>query len=145
MSVSGERAEVEVSAKSTCKGCSAAGMCNWTGENKKRVLARNEVGAAAGQRVVIETAERGRALSSLLVFGVPVVLMLAGVLVGGLLLGKDLWAGICSGAGLVLGLGFVKLFDVAARRSGRSLPVITGLADEPAECESDGRPRPPAD
>jgi positive regulator of sigma E activity len=129
-----------VSAKSTCKGCSAAGICNWAGENKKRVIARNQAGATKGQFVVLETMEQGRARSALVVFGLPVILMLAGVLVGGLVFKKDLWAGISSGVGLALGLGVVKLFDIAARRSGRSLPVVTGPAEGPAECPSDGPP-----
>jgi len=140
VAVKGDRADVEVSAKSTCKGCSAAGICNWTGDNTKRVIARNVAGIQPGNYGVLETKEQSRALSSLIVFGLPILLMLAGVLIGGLLVKKDLWAGISSGIGLLLGLGIVKLFDIAARRSGKSLPVLTGPADGPAPCSTDHEP-----
>jgi len=61
---------------------------------------------------------------------VPVVLMVTGVLIGGLLLRKDLWSGILAGVGLLLGLGIVKIFDIAANRSGSGLPVIVRRAGE---------------
>jgi positive regulator of sigma E activity len=92
-------------------------------------MAVNRAGAKAGDRVVLEPAERSRAWSNLLVFGVPACLMLAGVLVGGLVMRRDLWAGVLSGAGLVVGWLIVKLVDRSVSRSGRVLPVIVRLAD----------------
>jgi positive regulator of sigma E activity len=121
----GERAEVEVAARGECEHCTAAGICNWTGTSLRKVLAVNKVGARAGDTVELETTEGTGAKSNLLVFGIPVLLMLAGVLVGGLAVHKDTWSGILGGVGLVLGFGIIKAIDVAVNRSGRSLPVIT--------------------
>jgi positive regulator of sigma E activity len=104
------------------------------------VLAVNKAGAGAGDVVELETVEGTGAKSNLLVFGIPVVLMVTGVLIGGLLLRKDLWSGILAGVGLALGLGVVKIIDIAVNRSGKSLPVIarrmTGDADgrQKVEC-----------
>ncbi len=137
-----DRAEVEVAAKGECEHCTAHGLCNWTGTNLRKVLAVNKAGAGAGDVVELETVEGTGAKSNLLVFGIPVVLMVTGVLIGGLLLRKDLWSGILAGVGLVLGLGIVKIFDIAVNRSGRSLPVIVRrmTADEvrsqKTECRS---------
>ena len=125
-----DRAEVEVAARGECEHCTAAGICNWTGTSLRKVLAVNKVGATAGDAVVLETVEGTGAKSNLLVFGIPVLLMLAGVLVGGLALRKDLWSGILSGVGLVVGLGIVKAIDVSVNRSGRSLPVVVRRMDE---------------
>jgi positive regulator of sigma E activity len=139
ISTKNDRAEVEVAARGECEHCSAHSICNWTGTSLRRVLAVNQVGAAMGDVVELETVEGTGAKSNLLVFGIPVLLMVAGVLIGGLVLRKDLWSGILSGVGLALGFGIVKIIDVAVNRSGRGLPVIVGMAEvrsQNAECRS---------
>lgn len=133
------RAEVDVEARDACEHCSAHSICNWTGNKLRRVLAVNEAGAVVGDHVLLGVEESAGARTNLVVFGIPVVLMLAGVLVGGLLL-SDKWAAVLSGVGLALGLGIVKIVDVAVARSGRSLPVvlrrISKAEAEGASCEA---------
>jgi positive regulator of sigma E activity len=140
VNVRGGRAEVEVAARGECEHCSAHGICNWTGNSIRRVLAVNRAGAVAGDTVELESTEGTGARSNLLVFGIPALMMVAGVLVGGLVLRKDLWSGILSGVGLALGFGIVKVIDIAVHRSGRSLPVIVRLAEKSEACPagSDG-------
>jgi len=118
----GGRAEVEVAVRGECEHCAARGMCNWTGQNTSSVIAVNQAGAVVGDCVILRTGHAGR--SYLIVFGIPALGMVVGVLVGGLLLKQDLWSGILAGVGLVLGLGVIKLIDLAAGRSGKTLPVI---------------------
>jgi sigma-E factor negative regulatory protein RseC len=141
-----DRAEVEVAARGECENCSAHSLCNWTGTSLRKVLAVNKAGAGAGDVVELETVEGTGAKSNLLVFGIPVVLMVTGVLIGGLLLRKDLWSGILAGVGLALGLGIVKIIDIAVNRSGKSLPVIvrrTGeFRSQNAECRSQNEGEP---
>jgi sigma-E factor negative regulatory protein RseC len=139
LSTRGARAEVEVAARGECEGCSAHAMCNWTGTTTRKVLAVNQAGASVGSLVTLEMPEAGGMKSNLLVFGIPVLTMLVGVLVGGLVIRKDLWSGILAGVGLAVGIGIVKVIDISVSRSGRTLPVITALADESAvrkECTS---------
>jgi positive regulator of sigma E activity len=139
VSTKNDRAEVEVAAKGECEHCTAHGICNWNGTNVRKVLAVNKVGAGAGDMVELEIVEGSGAKTNLLVFGIPVVFMFAGVLVGGLVLRKDAWSGILAGVGLALGFGIVKAIDVSVNRSGRSLPVIAGMAGvrrQNAECRN---------
>ena len=141
VSTMSDRAEVEVAAKGECEHCSAHGFCNWTGTNVRKVLAVNKVGAGVGDGVELEIGAGTGARTNLLVFGIPVLMMLAGVLIGGLVLRKDMWSGILAGVGLVLGFGIVKAVDVSVNRSGRSLPAVTRRlsADEVrqgSECRS---------
>ena len=124
VSTKNERAEVEVAARGECEHCTAHGICNWTGTSLRRVLAVNKAGAASGDAVELESVEGTGAKSNLVVFGIPVLLMLAGVLVGGLAMRKDVWSGILAGVGLALGFGIVKIIDIAVNRTGRSLPVV---------------------
>jgi positive regulator of sigma E activity len=134
------RAEVEVAAKGECEHCSAHGVCNWTGTSVRKVLAVDRVGAVVGDRVELETGTGTGARANLVVFGIPVVLMLAGVLVGGLAIRRDVWSGILAGVGLVLGFGIVKAIDIAVNRSGRSLPVVVRrireIREQNSECRS---------
>ncbi len=129
-SVSGSRAEVEVETDGACRHCGAQGVCNWTGTKARRVLALNRAGARPEDVVVLEVPDSGRVKSSLLVFGVPALLMLVGVLTGGLVIGRDLWAGVLAGVGLAAGVLVVKLVDFLVSRSGRTLPVVVRLLDE---------------
>jgi positive regulator of sigma E activity len=141
ISTKNDRAEVEVVARGECEHCTAHGICNWTGTNVRKVLAVNKVGAATGDVVELETIEGTGAKSNLMVFGIPVLLMLAGVLVGGLAIRKDVWSGILAGVGLALGLGIVKAIDIAVSRSGRSLPVIVRRTGDIRQHDSERRMR----
>ena len=123
ISTKNDRAEVEVAARGECEHCTAHGICNWTGTSTRKVLVVNRVGAGVGDMVELEVTEGTGAKTNLLVFGIPVVFMFAGVLIGGLVLRKDAWSGILAGVGLALGFGIVKIIDVSVNRSGRSLPV----------------------
>lgn len=134
----GERAEVHVSPAAACGKCSAASMCG-AGGKKRPLLARNTIGAAVGDWVVVSISESRGTVSALVVFGVPTLLLLAGVLAGGLTRG-DLWAGILGGAGLVLGILVVTIVDRQTRRSGRGLPEIVRKLVSPEEfvCKGGG-------
>ncbi|MBM3314227.1 SoxR reducing system RseC family protein [candidate division WOR-3 bacterium] len=135
VAVQGGRAEVEVAPHGGCEHCGAAGICNWAGKREKRVFARNKLGAAVGQSVVLGRTEKGGALSALAVFGVPGGLLLLGIVAGTVLAG-DKWAAGLGGAGLLAGLVVVRVLDRAAARSGRNLPVVLRLVTE-EECKGD--------
>ncbi|MEO0082629.1 MAG: SoxR reducing system RseC family protein [candidate division WOR-3 bacterium] len=131
-------AEVEVAARGECAHCPAHGMCNWTGQRTRTVLAINTAGARVGDTVVISFKPAVRLRSSLVVFGIPALGMLAGVVLGSLVVRREAWAGVLAGAGLVLGFGIVRLLDLLASRSGRVLPVVVGIqnAKEPPQYQS---------
>jgi sigma-E factor negative regulatory protein RseC len=128
--LSGPNAEVLVTPGEACGSCSNASYCGG-GNKKRRLLARNPLGAQTGDWVVVSVDEARGTLSALVVFGIPALAILAGVLAGGLLLGKDLWAGILAGVGLVAGVLVVKIVDRQAQRSGRGLPEIVRRLDSP--------------
>ncbi len=129
VAVRNDRAEVEVVPGEACKRCGASGFCNWGGKKVKLVTARNEAGAEAGDKVTVRTPEKGRFGSAALVFGLPALLMVAGVIAGSLLW-NDTWAAILAGIGLATGLAIVKTVDLMAGRSGKRLPVIVRVLAE---------------
>ena len=139
-----DRAEVEVVPGEACRTCGASGFCNWTGKRQKLLTARNPVQAGIGDAVVVRTPESGRSKSAGLVFGIPAVAMLVGVLLGSLFWG-NVGAAVFGGVGLGAGLVGIKVIDIRAARSGRNLPVIVRRVDAagPAGCapETEGNGR----
>ncbi|MEO0079453.1 MAG: SoxR reducing system RseC family protein [candidate division WOR-3 bacterium] len=122
--VRGQRAVVEVVPHDGCEQCSAAGICNWSGSRAKRVLAWNRINAQEGDNVIITRAAKVRTRSALLVFGLPALLMLAGVVLGRVFFFSDTWAAGLAGVGLIIAFVIIKLVDKAIMRSGTGLPEI---------------------
>lgn len=137
--IHGDRAEVEVVPGEACKSCGASGFCNWTGKRQKLLTARNPVQAGVGDKVVVSTPESGRSRSAALVFGIPAVSMLTGVLLGSLFWGNT-GAAVLGGIGLGAGLLGIKVVDMRATRTGRNLPVIVRRVDAGSLPECPTRP-----
>lgn len=127
--VKGNRAEVEVVPSDSCRHCGAAHLCNWSCERTRTVIARNPIGAKPGDRVYIQHEEKERLRSSLLIFGLPALLMIAGVVIGATLL-NDRAAVVLAGIGLLIAIGIVRLIEHRRAHSGTGLPVITRRAVE---------------
>ncbi len=121
--VNGERAEVLVVPEGGCAHCGAAGFCNWTGKRERTVIARNPIGASKGETVVISRSIRPGTCSALLVFGLPAMLMILGVIMGELLI-NDIGAAILAGFGVALGFLIIRIIDRAKGKTGKDLPVI---------------------
>lgn len=117
----GDCAEVAVSVQGSCARCGAASICDWTCRRERVVLARNPIGAQPGQIVIITRRQEVSLRSALLVFGVPAVLMITGVVLGSLF--RSDWLGVMlAGAGLLAG-GLVLFLVDRCRKV--ELPVIS--------------------
>ena len=112
----GKYAWVETQRKSACascsvnKGCGTATIAKVLGKRRTRVKTINQLGAKSGDMVVIGIQEQALVRGSIAVYAIPLLLLLAGGLIGD-------WLGKGSGSenlsilfGLAgLGLGFVWL------------------------------------
>lgn len=95
--------DVEVAPPPRCEGCN--GACLWyrVPRHERLTLAADdafEVGAA----VTVTLPDRYLLLGALLVYGVPLSALLAGGVLGSVLLGSDLGAAVGAGAALALAL-----------------------------------------
>lgn len=96
-------AEVAMRRESACSGeCGSCGGCSAQAQTIT-VRARNALGAAAGDRVVVETAGRTVLSAALLVYLVPLVLFFVGWAVG-YVIGLPGMTAVCCAAGFVLGI-----------------------------------------
>ena len=118
-------AEVICIRESACSGdCHKCGGCGAQQETMLLTV-HNPIGAKAGDLVVIESATGPVLKAAAMLYILPVVLFLAGYL-----LGEHLWAkGPLMGiGGIVLGLLLVKLYDRHLQRKKEPIYTITRYA-----------------
>lgn len=82
----GDRARVRLPRNDSCRAC---GLCLFAGEGRGMILeAENPVGAGAGDRVEVELERRDPLAAAVLLFGLPLLAMLAGAGAGWGLAGR---------------------------------------------------------
>ena len=91
----GDMASIEVASSAACAGC---GACHKESSGKMLLEAENPVGAKAGDMVEVEVSSAARVLGPFIVFGIPIVLFIIGIVAGSL---------ISENAGIALGLIFL--------------------------------------
>lgn len=133
--VEADQAEVEVVAGEGCAGCGAALVCNWAGNQKRVVLARNLIGAQPGEMVVISRSRKESLGSTLLIFGLPAGMMVAGVVAGSLLHNEWL-AVIFAGLGVLAGVFILRRID---QNRKTQLPKIIRILNERRQDEGNDR------
>ncbi|HOO56080.1 MAG TPA: SoxR reducing system RseC family protein [bacterium] len=136
------RVIVETIRSEACHGCSAQGMCHSMGGSKKmRVEAINRIGADPGDTVIIEISDRAFLSGSFIIFFLPVLALVAGILIGGRLSPLTGWS--AETTALVAGFGLFVLVTACSIYFGNRyaetntafVPTITSIerrADDPA-------------
>lgn len=129
-----EGAYVETSRASSCGSCNSRQSCGSStlsqmlGGKANLFQVLNPIGAVVGERVVIGLEEAALLKSSVLSYLLPLVLLMSGAMMGGLLAPatemKDAYS--IGGAGVGLVLGFIALKSVTARMGAKRQfqPVI---------------------
>lgn len=131
----GDTAWVEVQAPSSCGACGGRGCGSTTvfGQlfhgREPAYPVNNAIAAAVGDTVVVAVEDGMLLRSALRAYGLPLLLLLLGAVVG-MAAGGELWAIAGAAAGLVLGA-------LQMRRAGASRPYIVRQGDaEQFSCSS---------
>lgn len=74
-----------------CEGCGARALCHAAADDRREIEAEDPLGCVAGERVQVAVTGGEILRMSLLVYGVPLLLMLAGVLLGETTLPSGRW------------------------------------------------------
>jgi len=135
--IEGDAAVLEVVRKNPCgmcgqtRGCGASLFGKLLGHRNNLFKVVNSLSARIGDHVVVGIDEKAFLASSVAVYGVPLLLMLAGAAIGTLLApsGGDVWPLSGAGLGLLLGLVWLKAHSAAGGVSARFQPVILRQAD----------------
>jgi len=127
---------VETERRSTCsscaveKGCGTATLAKVLGQRRTLVRVLTDLPLAVGDHVVIGIREQALLRGSLAVYAVPLLLLLAGAVIGELGAGQGLWgsaeaASLLLGlAGLVAGLLWLRRFSSRIHHDVNYQPVV---------------------
>lgn len=115
------RATVCFELRDACDKCDARAMCQAAG-SKHTVYASNSENGKIGDEVYVEQAPARVLLSAFLLFGLPILLAVTGLIIG--TRWGDTWSVLCGISGFVLGLFIAKIINNLLARKSLFLPRI---------------------
>ncbi len=129
--VEGIMAMVAVQKKDACDACSAKDACRSTGENEALLEAINSAKAEVGQTVRISMKPMTYLKGTMLVYGLPLVLFLAGAIAGQRIgeeyfseTSSDLVAAVTGFAALFISLIIIKIWSGKTESRKGNQPII---------------------
>lgn len=133
ISISGDTAVVRFQRSAACGKCKA---CFQLGSDEADMEIENTIGTKAGDRVVVEMHGNTMLKASLIMYGIPVLALVAGVAAGSAM--GDSYAflgGILFAAGAFF---IIRAFEPKFSRMNEFKPRMLGLADTDEGGEEDG-------
>jgi positive regulator of sigma E activity len=128
-STEGNMAIVAVARKSACEGCTS-GICKPDAQTME-IEALNQAGAGVGQKVRVTIKSALYMKSSMIVYGIPAIGLVAGAVLGkevlsGIFRGTDpdILSAICGFAAFGITLAIIKIWSGTAGKKTGSKPVI---------------------
>ncbi len=124
-SVKGGTAQIHFLRGSACAHC---GACLTVGETEMEVTLPNTLGAMEGDRVVVDLSPKRVVQASLLAYAVPLLLLIAGVLVGSRY--AD-WAGLALGV-IACGIGYLilRIVEKKSKKNNSFQPRMTRVLED---------------
>lgn len=124
VAVEGVRATVCVEPNESCRSCEAGKLCPAAGTHRL-VVAENSIGARVGDEVCVEQAAAAGLLAASLLFGLPVMLAVIGLLVARRC--REPVIMIAGITGFCAGLLGAKIVNDRLKKKGDFLPRIAGI------------------
>lgn len=115
------------------EACEACHACKY-GRTERRLIALPEGDYHEGQQVELELKDGRVGAASLLAYGIPLVLLVIGLLVGAQLFQGELQQALCALGGVAVGLGILRLIEPLLKRSG-------GFAPQACPCDEQHNPK----
>jgi sigma-E factor negative regulatory protein RseC len=97
-----------------CRGCAA---CQLLAPGRHGLTADNPIGAKIGDKVEVEVAQETNRLIPLVVFGLPIVFFLVGLVIGNIF--SETWSIIFAATFLLASFSVVRRFDRYAAKQAR--------------------------
>jgi sigma-E factor negative regulatory protein RseC len=119
---------VSTQAKGICHSCSARGICHMSSQRgMMEVEAWNRLGATIGDEVQIQVSGRSTLTAAFLLYLVPLLGFLLGVLIGQSLTGDQIWAVVIGCAFLVAVYAGIRILDRRMGRAAKMRPEIVKI------------------
>lgn len=128
----GDFALVEAAGGEACASCAARHACLNLGGSSKRLSIRNSLSARPGDMIEFTVDERGVVLSALIVYLVPILMLLAGIVAGNRLHGSlgldgDAAAALGGIAGVGVSLLMIKCVNPLVKNKVLFTPRMTRI------------------
>jgi len=120
------QAKVCIDPQKACKDCAAGQFCQ-AAHGQHIIVVQNRMKAQVGDDVYIEQSPGIGFLSAFILFGLPVILSIIGLVAGGRW--GETWALICGIIGFAAGLIFAKFINNLLARKSLFLPMIIEIID----------------
>ncbi len=122
MEVDGASAKVRMEENSACESCGAHQICHPAMGLKPMLEIDNSIGAKVGDIVELEMSSSSRVTASLVVFGLPIVGLFIGAVVGNMQQGGQDTAVVGALAGLALGALLVRFVNNLVKKKVQFRP-----------------------
>ena len=123
--LNGNKAKVVFTRSKACGDCHA---CVSFGSNQAETELTNTLGAKVGDRVSIELHSGSVFTASLIMYGIPLVALLAGVLIGSFI--SDLFTAVFGIGAAVIAFLIIRLFEPKFKKMGKFDPRMIEIVSE---------------
>lgn len=123
--LNGDKAKVVFTRSKACGDCHA---CVSFGSNQAETELANTLGAKVGDRVSIELHSGSVFTASLIMYGIPLAALLAGVLVGSLI--SDLFTAVFGIGAAAIAFLIIRLFEPKFKKMGKFDPRMIEIVSE---------------
>ena len=123
--LNGNNAKVVFTRSKACGDCHA---CVSFGSDQAETELANTLGAKVGDRVSIELHSGSVFTASLIMYGIPLVALLAGVLIGSFI--SDLFTAVCGIGAAVIAFLIIRLFEPKFKKMGKFDPRMIEIVSE---------------
>ncbi|MGB4269131.1 MAG: SoxR reducing system RseC family protein [Spirochaetota bacterium] len=130
--VTGNYVVVEADAVSFCSSCGNH-ECTMRQSRGRQLLIENTMGAQAGDRVFFVIPSKGLVLSSFVIYGIPIVFLIAGILLGSLIPLPVLHDKEVSG--MVIGIAFLLISFMVMRFASKQIVKRNQITPEMIKVE----------
>ena len=128
MSINNNFAKVKLNVQQDCQKCLSVGFCNYGGEKNKKIMeAVNSVGAKVGEEVRIYVPSKYSLISAFLIFSLPLLFSLIGVMVGIIVFKEEVSQIVGGIAGIIIGIIIVKLIDIRMGKGSKTKPIVINV------------------
>jgi sigma-E factor negative regulatory protein RseC len=127
---------VSTIAKGACHSCSARGVCHMGSQRTMEVEVWNSMDAGVGDEVRIRLSGRSTLTAAFLLYMLPLLMFLLGVMLGQHLTDHQVWPVVIGLALMVATYGGIRAFDRRIRRSAKMRPEIVEIINPASRSEN---------
>ena len=123
------QALIRLMPQESCGHCGHDTSCGLSRKTGKEVWVSDDIGVSPGMMVRIDISSEGLLSATLILYGIPLFLLLAGAIIGQVIRG-EIGSALGAGLGLFTGIPIVRLLSNRVARNKRFVAYVKSVIDE---------------